>query len=160
MEVTIYKMIFKKPNKDDYNEEEEENYEENDTEKNNEEENNEKDSLEEEENNEEGSLEEKKEENKEVKLKIIGKEFLKNNKNKAKLIINNKKHNLNQFLKIKDFNDENIKVKMILSRDICNLSCIFKNCDLLLNLTTCNYNDNCNDESNEFIGFKKKWKIS
>ena len=40
-------------------------------------------------------------ENKEVKLKILGEQFVKNNKNKAKLIVNNKKYNLEQFIILK-----------------------------------------------------------
>ena len=152
MEVTIYKMIFKTPKEDDYNEEED--YEENDIEENNEEENH----LEE--NSEEDNLEEKKQENKEVKLKILDIEFLKNNKNKAKLIINNKKYNLKQFLKIKDYSDDNIKVKIILNRDIRNGSCMFKNCDLLLNLTIYNYNDNNSEVSNTFIELEENEKFS
>jgi len=51
-----------------------------------------------------------------VKLNIFGSKFVKNNKNKAKLIINNKKHNLQEFLKIKNIPNNNTKIGMIFSK--------------------------------------------
>jgi len=75
------------------------------------------------------------EENKLVKLNILGSEFVKNNKNKAKLIINNKKHNLQEFLKIKNIPNSNIKIGMIFTKDLCKASFIFENCNSLINLS-------------------------
>ena len=43
-------------------------------------------------------------------LKIFGKEFVKNNRNKLKLIIENKKHNLREYIKLKNFKKPKLKI--------------------------------------------------
>ena len=65
-------------------------------------------------------------------LKILGKNFVKNNINKGKLIINNKKYALNDFIIINDFKNDKIKIKIILSKNIYNKSYMFKNSRTLL----------------------------
>ena len=88
------------------------------------------------------------------RLNVIGEDFVKNNRNKAKLIINNKKCYLKEFIQINNFQKENIKIYMILSRDICNLSYMFKNCESLLDLSI--YDNIENKEyifENEFLEF-------
>ena len=62
-------------------------------------------------------------------IRILGHEFVKNNENKAKLIINNKKYNL------KGFNNDKIKIIIILSKDIANISYMFMNCSKLLEIS-------------------------
>ena len=70
-------------------------------------------------------------------LIILGKDFVKNNKNKGKLIIKNKKHVLKETIQIEDtiYNifENKIKIKMFFGKDISNLSYMLKNCELLLN---------------------------
>ena len=62
-------------------------------------------------------------------LRILGEVFKNNNKNKAKIIINNKKYPLNDVLSIENIRSK--KILMILSKNIYNKSCMFKNCELL-----------------------------
>ena len=79
-------------------------------------------------------------------IRILGHDFVKNNKNKAKLIINNKKNRLKELVNKKEFTDDKIKINMILSKDISNISNMFKNCVKLLE---CSIDDdilNINDE--------------
>ena len=78
-------------------------------------------------------------EKKEAKLKILGHQFVKNNKNKCKLIIYNKKYSLNEFFIIKENKYDNIKIGLILIKDLCNRSFIFENCKSLKSFF--NYND-------------------
>ena len=65
-------------------------------------------------------------------LKILGDHFIINNKNKAKLIINNRKSNLSEFIEIKNLYEEEIKLKMVLNKNIYNKSYMFKDCKSLL----------------------------
>ena len=51
-------------------------------------------------------------------LNVLGGDFVKNNRNKAKLIIKNKKCYLEEFIQINNFQKENLKICMILSLDI------------------------------------------
>ena len=70
-------------------------------------------------------------------IRILGHDFVKNNKNKAKLIINNKKYKLREFINyknIKEFTIDKLKIEMILSKDLSNISYIFENCTQLIEL--------------------------
>jgi len=64
------------------------------------------------------------------KIRILGHDFVKNNKNKAKLIINNKKHKLEEFINInkniKEFGVDKLKIGIILYNGLSNISCFFK----------------------------------
>ena len=65
--------------------------------------------------------------------RILGEEFYKTNKNKGRIIYNNKKILLCQGLfTFKNNMNEHLKIKMILSKDCYNKSCMFKNCSSLL----------------------------
>ena len=81
------------------------------------------------------------------KLTILGKDFIKNNKNKCKLIINNKKYSLDEFFIIKENKYDNIKIGLILIKDLCNRSFIFENCKSLKSFF--NYNDIKKIDKNE-----------
>ena len=59
-------------------------------------------------------------------LRILGKEFVNNNKNKGFLIIDNKKMHLKEIVQIKKS-----KIYMMLNKNIYNKNCLFKNCNLL-----------------------------
>ena len=63
-------------------------------------------------------------ENDQKKLKLLGEEFVKNNKNKGNLIINNKKVSLRDKIAIKEITKN--KVLMILDEFVSNRSCMFK----------------------------------
>ena len=73
------------------------------------------------------------------KLRILGKYFCRNNRNKGNLIINNKKFYLQEFIETKNINQKKIKIKMILNKNIFHKSYMFKDCESLLELTI---NDN------------------
>ena len=65
-------------------------------------------------------------------LKILGEDFVKNNKNKGKLAINNKKLNLKDTIFFgNDVLNKINKLKMLLCKNIYNKSFMFKNCELL-----------------------------
>ena len=73
-----------------------------------------------------------KEEIKSDNIKILGHDFVKNNNNKAKLIINNKRFKLKEFINGKEFKDNKIKINMILSKGLSNVSHVFENCTKLI----------------------------
>ena len=79
-------------------------------------------------------------------IRILGHDFVKNNKNKAKLIINNKKYGLKESANKKKFTNDKIKINMILSKDISNISHMFKNCVKLLEISIDDDFININDE--------------
>ena len=62
-------------------------------------------------------------------LRILGEDFVKNHRNKAKLIINNKKYLPESHISIN--NVKKLKIKLILNKNIYNKSSMFKNCELL-----------------------------
>ena len=62
------------------------------------------------------------------KIRILGHYFVEKNKNKAKLIINNKKYILNEFIEDKKFKDDKIKISIILNKELLDLSYMFENC--------------------------------
>ena len=67
-------------------------------------------------------------ENKSDNIRFLGKDFVKNNKNKGKLIINNKKNKLKEFINRNEIEDNKIKINMILSKELLNISHIFEKC--------------------------------
>jgi len=68
-------------------------------------------------------------------IRILGHNFVRNNTNKAKLIINNKKYILKEIINSKEFNYNKIKINIILSKDISNISYMFMNCSKLLEIS-------------------------
>ena len=113
----------------------------------------------------------------EKNLKILGEDFLKNNKNKGCFIIFNKKYYLRQIMPIKNIrnlefdkkfilnekiidesfwkNDDEFKIKLILNRNIYNKSYMFKDCETLLQVSykDSKFNEIIDDENylNELI---------
>ena len=82
-------------------------------------------------------------------LRILGKIFVKNNANKGRLIINNKKYNLLEFNPINNFNEDNLKISMILSQNIFNRSYMFNESKSLIKFDICDsYKDMENIEDN------------
>ena len=79
-------------------------------------------------------------------LKILGEEFVKNNKNKGFLIIDNKKKKLNSKYDISKNNFSQIKIQMVLNRNIFNKSCIFKNCESLESFTPFSIDEEINSK--------------
>ena len=96
--------------------------------------------------------------NKETKVKkeyfqILSQYFIQNNSNKGKIIIRNKKYNMNginEFIKIDKNKNVNVKIKLVLNENIYNRSYMFKNCKSLIHFSICdNDNDNFNDDEKE-----------
>ena len=71
---------------------------------------------------------------KEGKIKIFGKDFVKNNKNKCKIIINDKENELIEEYNIKDNNKNKLEIKLIGINNITDMSYMFRGCSSLLNL--------------------------
>ena len=75
--------------------------------------------------------------NKESKLRILGKKFVNNNKNKCKIIFNNKEYELKEYLDDidKNYNDKNsISMNLMLNNDITNISYMFAYCKTLIKI--------------------------
>ena len=83
------------------------------------------------------------------KSDILGKVFVKNNKNKGKLIINNKKYNLSEFITTEDIKSDKIKIVLIVSKDLCKMDYMFYNCNSLLNLSIIDDKENYDDDEPE-----------
>ena len=82
------------------------------------------------------------------KLRILGEYFCRNNKNKGKLIINNKKSEIKEFINFENNNKEQIKIKMILNNNLYNKSYMFKDCKTLLELKINNNLEYIEDNEN------------
>lgn len=139
MDIIRYKMIYKYENNQENEKENEEGYEEEKGE------GYEEENEEEYEDEYEESSEEEIEEN--YILKVLGKVFVKTNQNKCKLVINNRKRELKEFISFKKIKGNKIKLYMIISRDLCDGSYMFKDCKSLLTISNCpNKKDFFNDE--------------
>ena len=75
-------------------------------------------------------------ENENDNIRLLGKDFVKINKNKGKLIINNKKYKLKEFIN-NEIKDDIIKINMILSKELSNISHLFDNCKKLKEIFFC-----------------------
>ena len=62
-------------------------------------------------------------------LRILGQDFVKNNRNKGKIIINNKKFILKDIILVNNIKQK--KMKMLLNKNIYNKSFMFKECESL-----------------------------
>ena len=71
-------------------------------------------------------------------LRIIGKDFTKNNMNKGKLIINNKKFRLREYINTENKNKNEINIYLLLSNNIYNKAGMFKDCECLTEFKICN----------------------
>ena len=77
-----------------------------------------------------------------VILNILGKVFVKNNRNKGKLIIENKKYYVNEFFELNNFKKSELKIDILLSQYICNVSYMFYKCESLLEFSMKNNKKN------------------
>ena len=68
-------------------------------------------------------------------IKIFGDNFVKNNKNKCKIIYNGKEQELKSYILIEENNDyEYIEINLIVYKEIINMSFMFKDCSSLVSL--------------------------
>ena len=79
-------------------------------------------------------------------IRILGKNFVKNNKNKAKLVINNKKYKLKEFINNNDFANNEIKISILLNKDLIDISHMFENCVKLIEFSICDNITNIEDK--------------
>ena len=96
-------------------------------------------------------------------LRILGEYFCRNNKNKGRLIINNKKYYLKEFIEIKNMKEKIIKIKMLINKNLYDKSYMFNDCESLSELTI---NDNLeyiknyeNSEAIDFLFEKNEYNI-
>ena len=101
-----------------------------------------------------------------VNLNILGKTFVKNNRNKAKLIYRNKKYNLKDYFKLNIFKKSELKIDILLSQDISNISYMFNKCESLLEFSMknniknkeINYNFSEKEKKENGLEYNKKIK--
>ena len=67
-------------------------------------------------------------------IKILGKEFIENNKNNCYIFIDGKKVELSQYLKLEKSDRNTLEITLIETKPITNLYCMFYDCDSLLYL--------------------------
>ena len=94
----------------------------------------------------------------ETNLRILGENFVKNNKNKGKLIFNNQKRALKDIIEVNIFPNQ-IKIKLILNKNIANKSEMFKDCNCLIRFSIMDDDnvENIKDKYNEYIeNFKEE----
>jgi len=72
--------------------------------------------------------------NKNKKIKIFGEEFEKNNKDKCKIIYDNKEYELKEEFEIKNKNESKLNITLKNINNITNMSCMFFGCSSLLSL--------------------------
>ena len=73
--------------------------------------------------------------NKEDKyVKIFGEEFVENNKNICKMIIDNKKYEITEYFNISKYNNNKLKIKLKGVNNITNMSYMFWRCSSLSSL--------------------------
>ena len=91
----------------------------------------------------------------EEKVKILDKSFIKNNRNKCKIIYKNKKYELKEYFEDieKNYNHKDkIKFKLMFIHNIIDLSYMFYNCNSLISLSD-------NNEANKKIIYPKMYII-
>ena len=67
-------------------------------------------------------------------ISIFGSEFVKNNKNKCKMIIDNKKHKITEKYKIKNYNNNKLNIKLKGINNVTDMSYMFNYCRSLSSL--------------------------
>ena len=99
--------------------------------------------------------------NNEDKIKIFGKDFVKNNKNKIKLEIEDKEYELMEYYKINNNNKNELEVKIKGIENVTNMSYMFYECSSLINLPDISKWNTTNviDMSGMFYGCSSSLKI-
>ena len=96
----------------------------------------------------------KEKDKKKGKIKIFSKEYVKNNKNINKIIINDKENELIEEYNIKDYNKNKLEIKLIGINNVTNMSFMFDGCSSLSNLPDISKlnTNNITDMSHMFSG--------
>ena len=91
--------------------------------------------------------------NKNNTIRILGEEFIRNNKNKGRIIYKNKSYHFHELTDVSEYKNNILKIKLILNKYCCNKSCMFKNCSSLIHIKFDNQEDIFfNNKNNLFIG--------
>ena len=69
--------------------------------------------------------------NNQNKIRIFGSNFVKNNKNICKMIIDNKKYNIKRIYNVKNYKNNILKIKLKGINNITNMSYMFYECSSL-----------------------------
>ena len=78
----------------------------------------------------------------EEKIKIFGNHFVKNNKNKCKIICEKKEYDLMEYFYINNFNKNILEIELKINDDIKDMSFMFENCTSLIYFSNNNWNTN------------------
>ena len=82
-------------------------------------------------------------------IRILGECFAKRNINKAKIIIKNKKYILKEYINSNKFLDDKMKINIILSKDLSDISHMFENCPKLKEFSIHDKTMNISEEEEE-----------
>ena len=87
-------------------------------------------------------------------INIFGSKFVKNNKNKCKMIIDNKKYKIREKYNIENCNNNRLNIKLKGINNVTDMSCMFNGCSSLFSLPDIsNWNtNNVTDMSDMFHG--------
>ena len=93
-------------------------------------------------------------------IRILGEEFVRNNKNKGKIAYKNKKYSLQELFPLKNELNDKLKIQILLNKNCYNKSYMFKDCSSLLKIKF--YKDIYNNDNlllgekdNLYLGFDK-----
>ena len=67
-------------------------------------------------------------------IKIFGDSFVHKNKNKCKMIIDNKEYEITEYFNITNYNNNKLKIKLKGIENVTDMSNMFSECSLLLSL--------------------------
>ena len=95
----------------------------------------------------------------ESKIKLFSDYFIKNNKDKCKIIYNEKEYEIAEYFEIDNNNDNIIKIQLKINNNITDISNMFYYCETLLSFRDISNLNNCNNvnkslnnnESNNYI---------
>ena len=103
-------------------------------------------------------------------LKILGEEFVKNNRNKCKIIYENKEYELEEYINIKNNKKDKIEIKIKGINNITNIGCIFHKYNSLSSLMDLSKWDTSNIINMSYLFYEcdllksladiSKWNIS
>ena len=67
-------------------------------------------------------------------INIFGKKFVENNKNKCRMIIDNKEYEISEKYNIKNYNKNKLEIKLKGINNVNDMECMFEGCSSLLSL--------------------------
>ena len=88
------------------------------------------------------------------KIKIFDNSFVEKNRDKCKIIYNEKEHELTEYFEVNNNhkNDNTIKIKLKINNNITDINNMFKDCKALLSIGDISNLNNCNNIDESFDG--------